>query len=137
MKKRALISIILAAAVIVLVVSHTSSATQSQQHFTQMPPEIAHTLGVFKLHELQHQRVTMTLWSSDDAASRMENIELAREAEADPNYTHIGVNISDPEMIYDAYLLRDGLSDDPHQFLATKEQASELFNTYGYTTLTQ
>lgn len=137
MKKRAIISIFLAAAVFVLIVSHTTSATQTQLPVSQMPPEVAHTLGVLKLHELEKQRVTMTLWSSDDAASRMENIELARAAEADPNYTHIGVNIADPEALYEGYLLRDGLSDDPYQLLATAETAEQLFSTYGYTTLHQ
>lgn len=100
-----------------------------------MPPEIAHTFGVLRTHELQNQRVTMTLWSGDDAASRLENIQLAQAADADPSHTHIGVNVADPEPLFDAYLLRDGLTNHPYQLLATPDEAATLLSTYGYTTL--
>lgn len=136
-KNRVFISLTLAAAVLLLAFGHSSSATPLPYAVTQMPPEIVHTLGAIKTHELEGQRITMTLWSSQDAASRLENIQMAQAADADPGHTHIGVNVADPAPLFDAYLLRDGLAGNPYQVLATPESASQLLSAYGYTTISQ
>lgn len=100
-----------------------------------MPPrEIEHTAGVFSPDSIKTKRISLTFWSSNDAASRIENMQHASLAAKDPDLTHIGVNLEDsPEMFRD-FLHRDRLENNPTQYLATDEVAHALASTYGYGT---
>ena len=133
---RAIITVFLAALVIILISSHDTFASR-QHHVPMTPPrEIEHTAGTFHADSIPTgQRLTLTFWSSDDAASRIENIRRSLQAESDSNLTHIGVNIDDSPEIFKNYLKRDNLSDDPNQYLVTDEVADALSATYGYGTL--
>lgn len=119
-----------------LISSHDTAASQRHDYPRRPPAEIQHALGVLKMHELGPQNVSVTFWSSDDAASRMENIREAERARHDPTLTHVGVNLSeDSPEIFNAYLLRDKLADDSLQLLAAPDVARELRDTYGLRTV--
>lgn len=135
MDYRALFTIFLSVAVVVLLFSHRSSASQVKGCSNQAPAEIQHSEGVLRLHELTPQRVSVTFWSGDDAASRIENITEANRARLSPTHTHIGVNLTDSPELFKAYLERDDLAGEPYQLRATDASARFLRSTYGYRTL--
>lgn len=132
---RAIFSIFLGALVILLISSHDTFA--SRQHNVPMKPprEIEHISGVFRADSITSPRVSLTFWSSDDAASRLENMQQASLARQDPDWTHIGVNLDETPDLFKDFLRRDNLSDDPNQYLAVDEVAHSLAETYGYGTL--
>lgn len=131
---RAIISIFLAALVILLISSHDTFA--SRRHNVPMVPprEIEHTTGVFRPDSVPTKRISLTLWSSNDAASRIENMKQAALARKDPDLTHIGVNLDDTPDIFKEFLHRDNLADDTNQYLVDDEVAHALASTYGYGT---
>lgn len=133
---RAIITVFLAALVIILISSHDTFASR-QHHVTMTPPrEIEHTTGTFRADSIRPgQRLSLTFWSSDDAASRIENIQQSMLAQNDSNLTHIGVNLDDSPEIFKHYMIRDNLSDTPNQYLVTDEVADALSAAYGYGTL--
>lgn len=79
--------------------------------------------------------MSVTFWSSDNAASRLENMQQAALARADSSMVHIGVNLDDTPDLFADFLMRDNLRDDPNQLLATDEAARALSDTYGYGTM--
>lgn len=131
---RAIISVFLAAVVILLISSHETFASR-QRYVPGTPPrEIQHASGTFRPSDLGTKNISLTLWSSNDAASRIQNMQQATKAAKDPNLTHVGINLEDsPEMFRD-FLHRDNLSNNPTQFLVTDEVAHSLASTYGYGT---
>lgn len=131
---RAIISIFLAALVILLISSHDTFA--SRRHNVPMVPprEIQHIAGVIRPDSIPTKRVSLTLWSSNDAGSRIENMKQASLARRDPDLTHIGVNIDDTPDIFKEFLRRDNLDADPNQYLVDDEAAHSLASTYGYGT---
>jgi len=135
MTYRAALSIFLAALVLLLVSSRDTFASRRHNYPVRPPEEIEHTLGVLRLQDLDSQRVSVTFWSTDNAASRLENIKQAARARTDPGLTHIGVNIGDDPAVAAAYLRRDALASDSLQLFATPESTPSLASTYGYRTL--
>lgn len=131
---RAIISIFLGALVLLLISSHDTFASRRHNVPAVPPREIEHTTGVFRADSVASGRVSLTLWSSDDAASRLENMKQASLARHDPDLTHIGVNLDDTPELFKDFLRRDNLDDDPNQYLATDEVAHALASTYGYGT---
>ena len=131
---RAIFSIFLAAVVILLISSHDTYASRQHNVRAVAPREIVHNSGTFNVASIPSKRVSLTLWSSDDAASRLENIQKAESAAKDPDWTHIGVNIDDSPELFREFLKRDKLDASPTQFLATDEVAHSLESTYGYGT---
>lgn len=129
------LSIFLAALVLLLISSRDTYASHLHNYPTRPPEEIEHTLGVLKMQDLDSQRVSVTFWSTDNAASRLENIKEALRAKNDPNLTHIGVNIGDDPDIAAAYLRRDALDGDSLQLFALPDAAPALASTYGLRTL--
>lgn len=134
MKYRTPFSIFLAALVILLISSRESYASKLHNYPTRPPQSIEHALGTLNLGELDSRNVSVTFWNSDDAASRLENIKEAARAKADPNLTHIGVNVGDNPDLAQAYLRRDALSSDSLQLIAAPQAAPEL-RKYGLGTL--
>lgn len=132
---RAPLSIFLAALVLLLISSRDSFASHRHSYPVRPPEEIEHTLGVLNLQDLDSQRVSVTFWSADNAASRLENIKEAARARSNPDLTHIGVNLGDDPELAAAYLRRDSLASDPMQLFATPDAAPGLATTYGYRTL--
>lgn len=132
---RAVLSIFLAALVMLMISSHDSFASHRRNYPPRPPEHIEHALGMLDLDSLPTRNVSVTFWSSDDAASRMENIREAARARADTSLTHIGVNLSDSPELFSAYLRRDRLEGDSLQLLATGESARRLSDAYGYRTL--
>ena len=117
-----------------MISSHESFASRQRNVPGTPPREIEHTAGIFRPSDAGTKRVSLTLWSSNDAASRIENMQHAALAAKDPNLTHVGINVDDsPEMFRD-FLQRDKLSENPTQYLATDEAAHSLASTYGYGT---
>lgn len=113
---KAIVSIFLAALTLLLMSSHDSFAGGTQRRDGAPPAQIVTANGVIDVDSLaQGRRVTVTYWSSLDAASRLENLQRAAEARHDPTLIHIGLNIDDSPEIFRQYLLRDHLQDDPLQ----------------------
>lgn len=131
------ITLFLAALALLIISSHDTAASQLHDYPKRPPREIAHELGVLKMADFGSQRLSVTFWSGDDAVSRMENIREAHRAKHDPTLTHIGVNLSDSRDIFNAYLRRDRLTDDPLQLRVSGDNARTLLDTYGYRTLYQ
>lgn len=129
---RAIFSIFLAAVVILLISSHDTYASRQHNVKAVPPREISHSTGTFNVDSVHSKRVSLTLWSSDNAASRIENMQKAELASKDPDWTHIGVNIKESPELFKEYLHRDRLDRNPTQYLATDEVAHALESTYGY-----
>lgn len=135
MNYRAPLSIFLAALVLLLISSRDSAASQLRNYPTRPPENIEHRLGTLNLGDLGAQNVSVTFWNVDNAAARMENIKEAARAKADPNLTHIGINVGDSPELAEAYLRRDALAGDSLQLLANPDDADRLAETYGFRTL--
>lgn len=136
MSYRAPLSIFLAALVLLLISSRDTFASHRRNYPLRPPDEIEHTLGVLRLQQEQDsQRVSVTFWSADDAASRIENIKEAARARSNPRLTHIGVNVGDHPDLAAAYLRRDALDNDTLQLFAAPEVVPWLISTYGYRTV--
>lgn len=131
---RAIFSIFLAAVVILLISSHDTYASRLHNVKSVPPREIEHSAGSFRVDSIPSKRVSLTLWSSDDASSRLDNMKNAELASKDPEWTHVGVNIEDTPELFKEYLHRDKLDRNPSQYLATDEVAHALESTYGYGT---
>lgn len=99
------------------------------------PTTIETTAGTLTPSAAEDKRVSITFWSSHDAASRLENIQRSIAARADTTVTHIGMNIDDAPAIFREYLRHDNLQADSNQYLAADEAARTLQDTYGYGTL--
>ncbi len=132
---RATISIFLAALVLLMISSHDTFASRFRHYPERPPEEIRHALGTLRLDDLGNGHVSVTFWSSDDAASRMENIREAARARSDSTLTHIGVNVADSRDLFEAFLKRDRLAGDSLQLLAAGEDADRLLDAYGYRTV--
>lgn len=132
---KAIISIFLAALVMLMISSHDTFASRQHSVGVEPPRKIAHTEGIVDLNHLKGKKVNVTFWSSEDAESRLENIQKAIEARLDTTQVHIGVNVDDTPEIYREYLLRDNLRNDSNQYLADDAVAHTLAETYGYGTL--
>lgn len=132
MTHRVPLSIFLAALVLLMISSRDTYASHRHNYPVRPPEEIEHALGVLKMQDLDSQRVSVTFWNTEDAASRVENIKEALRARKDPGLTHIGVNIGDSPEIAAAYLKRDALADDTLQLLGTPGAGLEQ---YGLRTL--
>lgn len=117
-----------------LISSHDTFASRVRN--VEAPPRvIEHTAGVINVDSLRGKKVSVTFWSSNDAASRVENLTYAAEARRDSTRrVHIGVNIDDEPQLFKEYLLHDNLSNDANQLLATGDVAARLAETYGYGT---
>lgn len=135
MTYRAPLSIFLAALVLLLISSRDSFASHRHNYPVQPPEEIRHALGVLRLQDLDSQRVSITFWSTEDAASRLENIKEANRARNDAGLTHIGVNVGDDRNLAAAYLRRDALDTDSFQLFADPGTVPYLRSSYGYRTL--
>lgn len=135
MTYRAPLSIFLAALVLLLISSRDSFASHRHNYPVRPPEEIEHTIGVLRLQDIDSQRVSVTFWSTEDAASRLENIKEAARARADAGLTHIGVNVGDDPAIAAAYLRRDALDSDSLQLVAAPGAVPYLRSSYGYRTL--
>lgn len=135
MNKRIILSIFLAALMLLIVSNNSTSASSRSRNPGRAPSRIEHDMGMVDLNALKDKKVSVTFWSSDNAASRMENIKNAAEAKNDPARKHIGVNIDDEPKLFQAYLLRDHLEDDTLQLRAEGDIARQLTDTYGYTTV--
>lgn len=134
MKYRVPLSIFLAALALLLIASRDTFAAHRRNYPLRPPEEIQHALGVLRMQDLDPQgRVSVTFWSADDAASRVENIKEALRAKNDPKLTHVGVNVGDNPALAAAYLRRDALDGDTLQLLALPE--SGLEEQYGLGTL--
>ena len=133
MTHRVSLSIFLAALALLLLSSHDTSASRRRNYPLRVPDEIAHTLGVLRMQDLDSQRVSVTFWSTDDAVSRMENIWEALRAKNDPTLTHIGVNVDANPGLAAAYLQRDNLDGDSLQVFALP--GSGLREEYGLRTI--
>lgn len=132
---RATISIFLAALVLLMISSHDSFANRRRNYPERPPEEIRHALGTLRLNDFGTGHVSVTFWSSDDAASRIENIREAARARSDSTLTHIGVNLTDNRELFEAFLKRDRLAGDSLQLLAAGEDAERLREAYGYRTV--
>ncbi len=135
MNTRTLFSTFLAVLMLLLITSNDSAAVKPKRIRSRVPSQIEHDMGVIDLDSLRGQNVSVTFWSSDDAASRLENVKLAMEARANPGRKHIGINIDDAPAIYRAYLLRDRLHQDSLQFRAKGEEIRDMVDTFGYHTV--
>lgn len=133
MKYRVPLSIFLAALVLLLISSRDTFAARRHNYPVAIPEEIEHTLGVLNTRDLNTEHVSVTFWSADDAASRVENIKETLRAKKDPKLLHIGVNVGDNPQLAAAYLKRDALDDDSLQVFAHPE--SDLKEQYGLQTL--
>ncbi len=132
---RAPLSIFLAALVLLIISSRDTFASRRHNYPLRPPEEIEHALGVLRLHDLDSQRVSVTFWCADDAASRLENIKEAARARLDPGLTHVGVNLGDSPELVSAYLRRDSLGADSMQLHVLPDVAQSLLSTYGLRTL--
>ena len=131
---RAIISLFLSAVVILLISSHESLASRQHNVPGTPPREIEHTSGTFRPSDVGTKRVSLTLWSSNDAASRIANMQNAAIAARDSDITHIGINLEDSPELFRDFLRRDNLTENPTQYLVTDEVAHSLASTYGYGT---
>lgn len=120
---------------LLLISSNDSAAVKPKRVRSRMPAQIEHDMGVVDLNALKAKNVSVTFWSSEDAASRLENVKLAMEARANPDRKHIGINVDDAPAIFRAYLLRDRLHQDSLQFRAEDGVARELVDAFGYSTV--
>lgn len=132
---KAIISIFLSALVLLMISSHDTYASHRHSVVVEPPREIAHTDGIINVSDTKGKRVNVTFWSSEDAASRLENIQKTIEARLDTTQVHIGVNLDDEPEVYREYLKRDNLHTDSNQYLADDAVAHSLTETYGYGTL--
>lgn len=130
-----LFSIFLAVLMLLLITSNDSAAVKPERVRSRAPSQIEHDMGVIDLNSLKGQNVSVTFWSSDDAASRLENVKHAMEARTNPDRKHIGINLDDTPAIYRAYLLRDRLHQDSLQFRAKDEMVRDLVDTFGHNTV--
>ena len=130
-------SIFLAAVVVVLLSGHSEAYPARPESHPVVPAVIEHDGGVLRLSDIggDDQRVSVTLWSSDNAASRAANALRAAEARRDSTLTHIGVNVDPSEEIYREILRRDRLDGDSLQLHIRGREAARLLATMGYTTL--
>lgn len=134
MKYRTPFSIFLAALVILLISSRDSYASKIHNYPVRPPQSIEHALGTLNLDSLNSRNISVTFWSAEDAASRLENIKETARARTDPSLTHIGVNIGDNPELAQAYLRRDALDSDTLQLIASPEATTAL-QKYGLGTL--
>lgn len=135
---RAPFSVFLAALTILLISSHDTAASKLHNYSESHPRDIEYALELLELRDVDpQQHLSITLWSSEDAESRLENIRRASLARNNPDLTHIGVNLTDSEDIFNAYLLRDNLAGDSLQLHASGAAANNLMNTYGYRTISR
>lgn len=134
MNTRVILSIFLSALMLLIISSNDSSAVKPRRLPSRAPAKIEHDLGKLNLGDFKAKDISVTFWSSHDAASRLENIKLAAQAKDDPEKQHIGVNIDDEPDLYRAYLLRDKLHNDTLQLRVDSNIAKDLAAAYGYGT---
>lgn len=139
---KVIFSIFVSAIVLVLVSSHSGAFNAdnlSVPRRVTVPEIIRHDTGT--LHTASFMRpdgqLSLTLWSSDDAASRAANAELAAKARRDPSLTHIGVNVDESPAMFHEILRRDKLDGDSLQLHVSGDEASRLLSSVGYTTAFQ
>lgn len=133
--KRVILSIFLAAVLLAILGSHRTLANRSEQLRLVPPSEIHTTDGTIIPSTLGGKKVSITFWSSNDAGSRLENIQKSIEARADSGMVHIGMNIDDAPALFREYLRHDNLHADTNQYLADEAAARTLQDTYGYGTM--
>lgn len=138
---RTIISIFVAAVTFLLISSLSSHAIQAERvtPTSHLPDEIAHDDGVINLHMLATQgdssKLAVTLWSYDNAESRLNNARNAARARTDKNFTHVGINVDDDKELYLEFLKRDQLADDSLQFHASGSDAEKLMAQLGLSTV--
>lgn len=133
---KVIFSIFLAAVVLVLLSSHSDAYPARPQVRPVVPLTIEHDGGVLRLADVgAGQRVAVTLWSSDDAASRAANAFMAMKARSDAGLTHVGVNVDESPEMFREILRRDRLTDDSLQLHLSGAEASRLRASMGYTTV--
>ncbi len=132
-------SIFLAATALVLVSSHSSAYTAGGRHSAsaELPDAIVHDSGTIRTSDLAPEggRVAVTLWSSDNAASRLANAEMAMMARRDPGLTHVGINVDRSPAMFREILRRDRLDSDSLQLHVSGTEASKLMSAIGYSTV--
>ena len=117
---KVIFSIFLAATALLLISSHQTYASHRSCRATApLPESIVHDGGVLVPSRLGAEKLTWTVWSSDDAVSRLRNAMLAAEARKDPAVMHIRINVDPSAALHHAVLVRDGLEDDSLQIHVT------------------
>lgn len=132
---RVILSIFLAATALLLIASHDSLAAHNHLPSTVAPSTIEYDGGTLDLSQMRGKEVVVTLWSSNDAASRLENMTYAAQARRDSSIEHIGINLDESPELHLELLKRDRLTDDSLQLHASGDAASRLLSTYGHTSL--
>lgn len=129
--KRAIFSIFLVIAVLLLISAHETPILRSTATYTAPGFTIGDGDSAISLSDMRGKYVLLTFWSSDDAKSRLANIEHSSIAGRYPSVEHIGINFDSSGSMFKEILKRDNLSESPLQLHVDGMAASKLINSYG------
>lgn len=131
MLKRLILTIFLAAAVIILISAYDRPFA-SHPDFNPRGFVIEHPdSGSFDLDRLAGRHVMVTFWSSSDAESRLKNMYYAAMARHNPDLWHVGINMNDTPEMYREILRLDHLDGDSLQFHMGGDAAARMAGRYG------
>lgn len=133
---KVIFSIFLAITALLLVSGHSGAYTGGNGAAplgrVGVPEVIYHDSGTLSVGRVAPgQDVALTLWSSDNAASRAANAFMAAEARRNPRLTHIGVNVDESPAMFHEILRRDRLDGDSLQLHVPADEAARLLSGFG------
>jgi len=129
--KRAIFTIFLMVAVLLLISSHETSLLKNADTYTAPKFTIGAGDSAVSLDDMRGKYVLLTFWSSDDARSRLANIEYSAIAGRHASLEHVGVNFDSSQSMFKEILKRDNLTGAQLQLHVDKESAARLINSYG------
>ncbi len=136
---KVILSIFLAATALVLISSHSGAypaGRNASRKRVGVPEAIVHDQGVIHPAELSGDaQLAITLWSSENAASRAANAAMAAKARMDPGLVHVGVNVDESPAMFREILRRDNIENDSLQLHVSGDEAARLLSKMGYTTI--
>lgn len=129
--RRAILTLFLSAAVVILISAYDRPATGDI--FTQGRFEIPRGDSIVPLSDAGGRNMLVTFWSSGDAVSRLSNIYYSAIARKDPRIVHVGVNFDESDEMFREILRRDHLGDEPMQYHVGGKDAADMIRRYGLT----
>ena len=129
--KRAIFSIFLVVAVLLLISAHETPLLKNTDTYTAPKFTIGEGDSAVSLDDMRGKYVLLTFWSSDDARSRLANIENSAIADQHASLEHVGVNFDNSRSMFKEILKRDHLTESPLQLHVDGESASRLISSYG------
>ncbi|MDE6118593.1 MAG: hypothetical protein K2F82_01875 [Muribaculaceae bacterium] len=133
---KVIFSLFLALTALLLMSGHSGAYTGGNGSVplrrVSLPEVINHDAGTLVVDRIAPgQNLALTLWSSDDAASRVANAMMAAKARRDPGLTHIGVNVDESPAMFHEILRRDRLDSDSLQLHVSPDEAARLISGMG------